>query len=52
MRDFDSLFAPGYRLVSALFLRLLGLIYLVAFISLGTQVQASSAISRYRPCSG
>jgi hypothetical protein len=39
MKDFNSLFDPGYRLVSALFLRLLGLIYLVAFISLGTQVQ-------------
>jgi hypothetical protein len=39
MTVFDNLFAPGYRLVSALFLRLLGLIYLIAFISLGTQIQ-------------
>ncbi len=39
MKDFDSLFEPGYRLVAALFLRLLGLVYLVAFVSLGTQIQ-------------
>jgi hypothetical protein len=39
MKDFDSLFAPGYRLVAALFLRLLGLFYLIAFVSLGSQVQ-------------
>jgi hypothetical protein len=39
MKTFDSLFEPGYRLVSSLFLRLLGLIYLIAFISLGGQVQ-------------
>ena len=29
----------GYRLVSALFLRLLGAIYLIAFASLGVQVE-------------
>jgi Lipase maturation factor len=29
----------GYRLVSALFLRLLGVIYLVAFVSLGVQIE-------------
>jgi hypothetical protein len=39
MKAFDSLFEPGYRLVSVLFLRLLGLFYLIAFISLGSQVQ-------------
>ncbi|HYQ72797.1 MAG TPA: lipase maturation factor family protein [Gammaproteobacteria bacterium] len=39
MKAFDSLFEPGYRLVAALFLRLLGLFYLIAFISLGSQVQ-------------
>jgi len=39
MKDLDSLFEPGYRLISALFLRLLGLIYLIAFVSLGSQVQ-------------
>ena len=33
--DFDN----GYRLVSALFLRLLGAIYLVAFASLGVQIE-------------
>lgn len=39
MNDSDNLFVHGYRLVSALFLRLLGLFYLIAFISLGSQVQ-------------
>ncbi|TCK18641.1 lipase maturation factor [Thiogranum longum] len=32
-------FTSGYRLVSALFLRLLGLVYLIAFISLAVQVE-------------
>jgi len=39
MKDSDNLFVHGYRQVSALFLRLLGLFYLIAFISLGSQVQ-------------
>jgi hypothetical protein len=39
MKDPDKPFLHGYRMVSALFLRLMGLFYLIAFISLGSQVQ-------------
>ena len=39
----------GYHLVSALFLRLLGAIYLIAFTSLGVQIEglAGSRLRRW-----
>jgi hypothetical protein len=44
----------GYQLVAALFVRLLGVFYLIAFASIGVQIEglAWNAISRYPPCSG
>ena len=48
----DTHVETGYRLISALFLRLLGLFYLIAFVSLAVQVLGLAGSDGILPIAG